>query len=270
MDQDYVLGTHDEELARLGQQHAVWRERAFEAWRCAGISAGQRVIDFGCGPGYASLDLAELVGPLGEVLAIDRSARFLAYLEAQAAARGLGQVRIRQADLEQNDWPDAPADAAWCRWIFTFLADPRSALQALIARLRPGGVMVIHEYVDYATWRLVPRAPAFEAFVAAVMESWRSEGGEPNLGPDLVVWLEAAGWQIERARPVGDLVTPSDPVWRWPMGFFESGLSRLVAVGRIEAGAAEAMRAEAAAAAADPRARMMTPLSCEIIARKPL
>ena len=41
------------------------------------ISIGSRVIDIGCGPGYATLDLAEIVGRTGEVFAIERSERFL-------------------------------------------------------------------------------------------------------------------------------------------------------------------------------------------------
>jgi hypothetical protein len=36
----YVLGTNDEELARLGVQHRAWRERALAAWRFAGIKPG--------------------------------------------------------------------------------------------------------------------------------------------------------------------------------------------------------------------------------------
>jgi hypothetical protein len=38
MDRDYVLCTHDEEIARLGLQHAVWRPRVLDAWRRAGIT----------------------------------------------------------------------------------------------------------------------------------------------------------------------------------------------------------------------------------------
>ena len=57
-ERDYVLGTHDAEVERLGLQHRVWRERARDAWARAGIAAGQTVIDVGAGPGYAAIDLA--------------------------------------------------------------------------------------------------------------------------------------------------------------------------------------------------------------------
>src|SRR3989449_548005 len=89
-DRDYLLGTHDEELARLALQHRVWRPRALDAWRRAGFTVGQTLIDVGCGPCYASLDLAEMVGPSGRIVAIDRSRRFLDALEAARRGRGGG------------------------------------------------------------------------------------------------------------------------------------------------------------------------------------
>src|SRR4029077_1636950 len=57
---EYVLGTADAEIRRLGMQHAVWRSDATHAWRVAGFRPGSTIIDVGCGPGFAALDLAEL------------------------------------------------------------------------------------------------------------------------------------------------------------------------------------------------------------------
>src|SRR5262245_42646751 len=76
-EREYVLGTKDDEIERLGLQHRVWRPRALDAWRRAGITVGQTVIDVGAGPGHAAIDLAGIVGPLGKVVAVDRSAHFL-------------------------------------------------------------------------------------------------------------------------------------------------------------------------------------------------
>lgn len=60
---DYVLGTHADEVARLGLQHRVWRSVVTECWERVGLTNGWRVIDVGAGPGYATADLAEIVGP---------------------------------------------------------------------------------------------------------------------------------------------------------------------------------------------------------------
>ena len=74
---DYVLGTHDAEITRLGIQHRVWRPHMLDAWMRAGMTSGSRVIDFGAGPWFGTLDAAEIVGPQGEVVAIERSTNFL-------------------------------------------------------------------------------------------------------------------------------------------------------------------------------------------------
>ena len=106
-DRDYVLGTHDDEVARLGLQHNVWRPHALAAWQHAGFNVGQTIIDVGCGPGYATLDLAELVGPTGLVHAVDRSRRFLDVLDARRRARGLENVNAVESDLDELSYEEA-------------------------------------------------------------------------------------------------------------------------------------------------------------------
>ncbi len=58
----YVLGSHERERERLQRQHAIWRDDCLAAWQQAGWGTGQRLLDLGCGPGFASLDLAQRVG----------------------------------------------------------------------------------------------------------------------------------------------------------------------------------------------------------------
>ena len=86
-ERDYVLGTHDEEIERLALQHRVWRPRASDAWRRAGFTQGQTILDVGCGPGHATLDLAEIVGQSGRVVALDRSRQRRTRSSPKRAAR---------------------------------------------------------------------------------------------------------------------------------------------------------------------------------------
>src|SRR4029077_10446386 len=96
IDRDYILGTHDEELARLGLQHRVWRQVVLECWKKAGIKAGSRVLDVGGGPGYATVDLAEIVGPTGGVVAIERSNKFVRAMEQACRERSYANVEIHE------------------------------------------------------------------------------------------------------------------------------------------------------------------------------
>jgi SAM-dependent methyltransferase len=267
-ERDYVLGTHDDEIYRLGFQHRVWRPRALDAWARAKIGDGAKVIDFGAGPGFATMDLAEIVGPTGAVYALERSRRFLETLEAQAKARGFPQVKTHEVDFEVDALPVKDADAAWVRWVLAFLPHPKPALKKLVDALKPGGALVIHEYVDYQTWRLAPRAPNFERFVDEVVANWRASGGEPDIGRDLPSWLTEMGMKLESFRPYVDIVSKDDNVWRWPIGFFDIHIDRLLELNRITPQLAKDMRDEFARVSQQPGTLMVTPLVIEIIARK--
>ncbi len=267
-EKDYVLGTHDEELARLGLQHAVWRPRATDAWRRAGFTAGQTLIDLGCGPGYATLDLAEIVGPTGRVVAIDRSRRFLDALEAAARARGLTHVETLELDLAIDALPAVAAHGIWSRWIYAFVPEPRRLLERAARALRPGGTMVLHEYADYRSWRLSPASEAFDRFVAEVMASWRANGGEPDVGLDLPRWLGELGFEVRALTPLQDAARPHDHVWQWPRAFVRSGVPRMVETGRLTAEQGREVTAAFEAFEATPHAFQLTPVVLEIIARR--
>ena len=92
---DYLLGTRDDEVARLGLQHRVWRDEMLAGFRAANFGAGQTILDVGAGPGFATADLADIVGPSGKVIALERAPNFLAELNARA----LANVEVRAADI---------------------------------------------------------------------------------------------------------------------------------------------------------------------------
>ncbi|PYK48736.1 MAG: SAM-dependent methyltransferase, partial [Verrucomicrobia bacterium] len=120
-DRDYVLGTHEEELARLGLQHRVWLPVVLDCWQRAGVTIGKRVLDVGAGPGYATVDLAEIVGPTGQVIALERSQNFVRAMEEACRARSLTNVKIHEIDLMTDDVPAVDYDFAWCRWVVSFV-----------------------------------------------------------------------------------------------------------------------------------------------------
>ena len=265
---DYLLGTHDEEVERLGLQHRVWRPRMLDGWRRAGLTEGWTVIDAGAGPGWASFDLAEIVGPRGRVHALERSERFFAHLSEQTAARRLAQVSPVELDLVTDPLPAANVDAFWVRWVLAFVDDPAAVLGKLAAALKPGGVAVIHEYVDWGVFRLLPPVPAHREFVDFVLADWRASGGEPDIGRELPALAAAAGLRIREARPMTEVIRPSDCMWRWPASFIDVYLDRLVAAGKRDAAWAERVRAAFEDASRRPDTLLLTPMVLEVIAEK--
>jgi SAM-dependent methyltransferase len=267
-ERDYVLGTNDEELARLGLQHRVWREVVLDCWRKAGITAGKRVLDVGAGPGYAVVDLAEIVGPSGEIVALERSSKFVHAAREACRARALSNVRIHELDLMSDDFPEDDFDFSWCRWVASFVSAPTLLIEKIGRVLRKNGVAIFHEYAAYKTWGFVPPRPAHDRFVDLVMKSWREAGGEPDIAMSLPRLLEQNGFIVRSARPHIFCIRPAEEMWQWPAAFIRSGAARLQEIGLVDSDFIAKLHREFADAAADPNSLMLTPLVLEIVAQK--
>ena len=267
-DRDYVLGTHDEELARLGLQHRVWRPAVLDCWRKAGITVGSRVLDVGAGPGFATIDLAEIVGPAGKVVALERSQNFIRAMEATCRARSLTNVKIHELDLMTDNFPADEYDFSWCRWVLSFVSDPALLIQKVGNAMRKGSVSIFHEYGHYETWRFFPRLPMQERFREHVIATWRESGGEPDGAARLPKLLADNGFVIRSARPHVFCLRPGDYMWQWPATFIEIYLPRLIQMGRIDQKFADQVRADLASAERNHNSFMLTPLVLELIAEK--
>lgn len=110
------------------------------------------------------------------------------------------------------------------------------------------------------------RERQLEEFVSLVVESWRASGGEPDVALDLPEWLREARFRIESLRPIIDVVTASDYVWQWPASFIESGLRRLIELGRLDERRAQDIGEAFEACERRPGTLMITPAVLEIIA----
>lgn len=267
-DRGYFLGTHDEELARLGLQHRVWRPTVLECWKRAGIGPGARVLDVGAGPGYAAADLAAIAGPAGQVTAVERSARFIDAGRRMCAARGLSNVAFHEVDLMTDALPGSGFDASWCRWVACFVSSPALLLDKIAAAIRPGGVAIFHEYVHYATLRITPDCPRFDEFVQRVMRDWRATGGEPDIAPAVVALLQQRGFAVRDVIPRVFCARPADELWQWPASFVDINLKHQVASDPGRAAWADAVRAEFAAAEKNESTLLVTPMVLEIVAEK--
>jgi SAM-dependent methyltransferase len=101
----------------------------------AGISAGQRVLDVGCGPGALTAELVARVGA-GSVAALDPSTPFVA--AARARFPGLD---VRQGAAESLPYEDAAFDAALAQLVVHFMTDPVVGLREMARVVRPGGTV---------------------------------------------------------------------------------------------------------------------------------
>ncbi|WP_437335303.1 class I SAM-dependent methyltransferase [Sorangium sp. So ce394] len=123
----------------------------------AGIAAGERVLDVGCGIGDTTLELVRRVGPSGAVLGVDVSAPMLDRARAAAQAAGAANVAFENADAQTAALP-GPFDVLYSRFGVMFFADPAAAFANLRKALRRGArlAFVCWRPLQENPWLLVP------------------------------------------------------------------------------------------------------------------
>src|ERR1700752_5309475 len=91
---EYALGYNAAEQPRLIRQATRIAPVTERLFREAGIGPGQSVLDLGSGVGDVAMLVARLVGPSGEVVAVERDRNSIAKATARGAGGGVGQVGL--------------------------------------------------------------------------------------------------------------------------------------------------------------------------------
>ncbi|MCU1335847.1 MAG: hypothetical protein JWO19_1428 [Bryobacterales bacterium] len=229
---EYVLGYSEQEQKRLMKQASIlrgWTERFF---RAAGLAKGMRVLDLGCGMGDVSLLAADMVGPAGEVLGVDRDAAALGLARERAAQNGCaGYISFQQNNLEEIR-PGELFDAVVGRYVLLYQADPAATLRHVASMVRPGGRLIFHE-LDFGTvvppW---PEAPLWMEVYSIMSEAFRRGGNPPDFGRRLARTFLDAGlpWPTIQAEiPVGG--EPGSYVYGWVADTVRSLIPRIEQLG---------------------------------------
>ena len=274
---EYILGTADDELARLGFQHRLWSDLAIRTWRNAAIAPGQTILDLGCGPGYATFDLASLTGGAnpaqtgGRVYAVDESESFIIRLRSQAEARGLTNITAAVADVHDLSALGMAAgsiDLVYARWVLCFVRDPEAIVRSVASLLRPGGRIAVNDYFNYEAMTLPPKRASFTRAIGAVAASWRSRGGDCDVVGRLPALCAEYGLRTMRLEVDQRIARPADSMWQWPETFWKTFIPRLVSGGFLSQAHAEEFFEDWKAAGDDPNTFMALPPVYEFIAQK--
>ena len=139
----------------------------------AGVQAGMRIVDVGCGCGATTIAFAQKVGPGGHVLGVDISAPMLARAR-QIAPAGVPADFVL-ADATVYPFDPASFDLLVSRFGVMFFADPALSFGNIRKALRPSG------RVAFACWREPRDNPWLMTPLQAV---YRHVPKLPQLGPE--------------------------------------------------------------------------------------
>jgi demethylmenaquinone methyltransferase/2-methoxy-6-polyprenyl-1,4-benzoquinol methylase len=200
----------------LGRDRA-WRRRAADV---AAPPVGGAALDVACGSGRLTLELYKHVGQAGRVVGLDFSDRMLAVARAALPA-----IEWVQGDATSLPFDDASFDAATIAFGLRNLADPQRGLCEMRRVLRPGGRMVVLEFLR------PPRGPAGRAYELYLRHAlprlggWLTGDGDAYrylsdtvdsylTGEQLLELVESAAWDRPRL---------------WRLNFGTVGLVRAIA-----------------------------------------
>ena len=156
----------------------------------AGLRAGMRVLDLGCGGGAVTLKIAALVGAEGEVVGIDLDPSILRLVQQEADGSKL-PVTFRHLDAEELD-EVAVYDFAYSRYLLSHLRQPERALEAMVRALRPGGLLAVED-VFFPGHICYPLNAAFDRYLELYQAVVRAKGADPQIGPRLMGMALDAG-----------------------------------------------------------------------------
>lgn len=169
---NYILGHSPHEIRRLILQADLLRPTTERLLKTAGVGPGMRVLDLGCGAGDVSILTADLIGPSGSVVGIDRNPEVIALACERAATAGLRNVTFKNVALDDFGEPE-PFDCIVGRYVLIHQADPVNFLRQAARFLRPHGVVAFHELSFSESRGSWPTVDSWDALLTLTRATFR-------------------------------------------------------------------------------------------------
>jgi ubiquinone/menaquinone biosynthesis C-methylase UbiE len=231
----YAMGRSQHERRRLALQGSILNPLTNRFLKQAGLAAGMRVLDIGCGIGDVSLIAARIVGPHGSVTGLDPDSAALDTAHARANEENLSQVNFEQAAFEAYT-PDRPYDAIVGRHILIHSTDPLAWIGKTKSLLRMGGIAAFQEYDLSYFPPIEPELPLFRELAEFLVELFRRAVRYADTGARLYHWVQLA--ELSNVRSNAECLIgggAESPYYEWFAETIRSVAPRMEALGIISA-----------------------------------
>ena len=110
------------------------------------IKAGAAVVDMGAGSGYYTFRLADLVGPMGRVYAVDIQPEMLAIIGKRMKEKNVKNIELVKGTEADPKLPEGKIDLILMVDVYHEFSHPHEMTEAMVKSLKPGGRLVFVEF----------------------------------------------------------------------------------------------------------------------------
>jgi len=177
-----------------------WRPQMAALLEGAELAPGQTIVDYGCGPGGLSVELARRAGPSGVVHGVDLNAELLDRARRRAE-RDEVSAHLHWHHVADDRIPlaDQSVDRVLCKNVLEYVTDVEAVLREFRRVLKPGGIA---HAID-SDWGLFAVEPIGVERTAEVFEAARMAYHTPLIGRRLYGALRGAGFDDVGVKVVG-------------------------------------------------------------------
>jgi len=163
-----------------------------ETIRHLNLSAGEKVLDIGSGPGFLCEEMSEIVGGDGAVVGVDISRDLVGLCDRRKHPAWLS---YEVGDATKLSQPDASFDVVVCTQVAEYIPDVDAVLSEAFRLLKPGGRTIFIT----TDWDAVVWFSDDAKRMAAVLNSWEAHCAHPRLPRTMPHRLKNAGFRLDDA-----------------------------------------------------------------------
>jgi SAM-dependent methyltransferase len=173
-----------------------------------GVTAGEHVLDVGCGSGVVTREIARRVGPRGLAVGLDLSPALLAVARELAQEANLGdRIEFRAGSVLELPFADSSFDVVLCATVLSHVPGGETAIPELARVLRPGGRIGVFEIDTDMTAFTHPDRELTRRIIAAASDATAVDGWLGRRMPSL---FPQSGLKNVRVRGFFPLETDPD------------------------------------------------------------
>ena len=177
------LATYDQMFQWVPMYESIIQDLQLDEYECA--------IDYGCGPGWVSLELARRIKDGSRVVGCDINQEFLSLAKQHAADTGL-EKKVQWCHVTEDRIPiaDNSADFGLCKNVLGYVDSADDMLTEFVRVLKPGGILRMLE----SDWDLLVVEPLGSERLGELLQYAKHAFSDPQVGRKLYGSAKRTGY----------------------------------------------------------------------------